>query len=233
MSNNNTAPLGVFEILSLAIVVILATSCNSIERMVKAGKEILPRDSINSTSSNTRPDNCNREVRERTYDSIMKNMRHGRSRIDIQQVDSIRIWAEPKGVESPRDLDYWDLLADPDTTIYDRIFIEMFVEEVNQLKSGGMPSIDCRCAAVVYEKSGVVSLLCFGEKWGTQYNRRMMTDRPSLFALIDSAVYGPHSNEYWLGPELRAITRRIERIDSQLKYIDRSKRLRSSFIERR
>lgn len=144
-------------------------------------------------------------------------------KLDVNKIDEVKLWALPKGMESPHSITKFSelQLSVRDTTTTDRIFIEKLVNEINQLvPSKESFSVDARVGAILFHEGCAVDSILMGESFGICFNGRLMNDSQSLFALIDSSLYKPFSDDYfyWF-PEPKRSQMRL--IDKQMSVIIR------------
>lgn len=124
--------------------------------------------------------------------------------IDASQIDSVIVYAMPKGSEFSHGIhSFSELMREArDSTITNRVFIRRVVHEINQLDvAENRCMVDAKVGLILYHKNGERTYLLMGEFGGICYNGKRMKERKSLHRLIDQTVYSPHSNEYWFYPD--------------------------------
>lgn len=143
-------------------------------------------------------------------------------RIKLEQVERVTVYGMSRGIEFTHGMHtVEDVMRNGrDTVISDRIVIKQLVNEINSLKpcndSCGM---DFRTAIMISFKNKKEVVVLLGERFGTQYNGKHMTDEQSLFHLIDKYIYSTQDNFYWQGDEIMSWHRQISKAHKKAEIV--------------
>lgn len=126
-------------------------------------------------------------------------------RVRADQVTQIRVWAKPKGMETPRALDWRDVKREGrDSLIIDRAFIDSFVVLMNHLHPCAEDYVsDKRCVVELELDSGESIVVALGERFGIHIDGKPMQNDNRMISFIDRHLYEPHAWDYWLPDDWR------------------------------